>query len=295
MFQNGLFRLAAVFVFCLAAFLASVRGAYSQGQTGVPPFSTVAGGPDAINLADLSIHYLIPVYGRSGRGLPFSFTTSYDNVVWTDSGLGSNLLPEWSPYFGGGSTPIGGVLYTQKTLICEDSHFNQYQYQQYKVTGFQDFQGTSTAFFNTVNTAPSNVGGNCASAHNGFASEVDILTGIRLDFTAPNSANGFVLTAIATLRDGSVINPPVVTCGPSSCGASGGPFTWTDSNGNRITYNWNSNTRTLSNVVDTLGTTVLTYSGAYPNPTNFTYTTPSGASASVTRSFKSYTVQTAFG
>jgi hypothetical protein len=47
-------------------------------------------------------------------------------------------------------------------------------------------------------------------------------------------------------------------------------------------------------VIDTLGTTAISVSGLYPNPVSVAYTAPSGASSSVTRSFRQYTLQTAF-
>jgi hypothetical protein len=98
-----------------------------------------------------------------------------------------------------------------------------------------------------------------------------------------------------TLRDGSIIDPPLLKCAQFGCTAGGTtPYTWTDSNGNRITYNWNSSTNTLSSITDTLGTTALTFSGGYPNSSIVTYTSPSGASRTVVKSLKQYTIQTAF-
>jgi hypothetical protein len=86
----------------------------------------------------------------------------------------------------------------------------------------------------------------------------------------------------ATLRDGSVINWP-------NSGTSTLP-TWTDSNGNRITYNATSNGFSIT---DTLGTTALTYS-APSGSRSGTYTSPYGTPASVTMLFQSYNWQTDF-
>jgi hypothetical protein len=68
---------------------------------------------------------------------------------------------------------------------------------------------------------------------------------------------------------------------------------YTDPNGNKTTYNLTGTT--LTSIVDNLGTTVITKSGTYPNPVSFTYTSPAGSSASVIRSWKPYTIQSAWG
>ncbi len=38
--------------------------------TGTPPFRSLGGGPDVINLGNLNVHYAMPVFGRAGRGMP---------------------------------------------------------------------------------------------------------------------------------------------------------------------------------------------------------------------------------
>lgn len=44
--------------------------AFAQVPTGTPPFSssTSAGGPEAIDLANLNVHLDIPVVNKAGRG-----------------------------------------------------------------------------------------------------------------------------------------------------------------------------------------------------------------------------------
>src|SRR5258708_36259657 len=81
-------------------------------QTGIPPFSTVGGGPDQINLGNFSIHYTFPVFSKTGRGLPFSYATSYDNAVWSKVPVVGGT--RWSLYLGGASTPIG-----RRVLHCD--------------------------------------------------------------------------------------------------------------------------------------------------------------------------------
>jgi RHS repeat-associated protein len=73
-------------------------------------------------------------------------------------------------------------------------------------------------------------------------------------------------------------------------------FSWgatpaiTDRNGNQITY-----TASTGVFKDTLNTTVLTVTGTAPNPVSMSYTPPAGGSASVTITYRTYTVATNFG
>lgn len=54
----------ALLLLCVSAF---------PQTTGTPPFSSISGNPDVINLANLNVHYPMPVFGRPGRGIPLSF------------------------------------------------------------------------------------------------------------------------------------------------------------------------------------------------------------------------------
>ncbi len=99
-------------------------------------------------------------------------------------------------------------------------------------------------------------------------------------------------TAVVTLPNGETVKPPLVIFLNGNWIASAGPYTVTDSNGNQITATAPGGV--LSSITDTLGTTALTVSGAWPNPIKYTYTAPSGGTAAVTRSFVAYTLQTAF-
>ena len=265
--------------------LVSVFSLHAQ-QTGIPPFSTVGGGPDQINLADLGIHFTFPVLSRTGRGLPFSYVVGWDNAVWTQKPIVGGV--EWSVSLGGVLTPIGGAFYTLSQKTCHDSVGDQETYNVWTFTEFQDLQGTTHAFNIKVNDAPGPDGTCPAPTSIAGATSTD-MSGVSMTVTQSP------LAAVVTLRDGSVITPPLVSCN-IGCGYSGPPsaaYTWTDSNGNRITYNWASST--LSSIVDTLGTTVLTHSGGYPNSDTWTYTPPTGPNVSVVRSRKLYTVETNFG
>ena len=101
-----------VVVSALALSLFSGSG-FSQVTTGLPPFGSFSGGPfDTVNNANLNVHYGVPIFGRSGRGLSFAETLTYDSSIWTPvSGV-------WTPvtYWGWGNPPTavtGVVTYTE--------------------------------------------------------------------------------------------------------------------------------------------------------------------------------------
>src|SRR5205823_12070750 len=101
--------------------------------------------------------------------------------------------------------------------------------------------------------------------------------------------NGFLpLTATVKYPNGQVVRPPVT----SSVGGTG-TFTRSDPNGNTITAN--ATNGQINYIVDTLGTQPITSSGAPPNPVYYRYTAPSGAQASVTITYSTKTVQSAWG
>jgi hypothetical protein len=124
--------------------------AYSQGgqgQTGVPPLGTVGGGPEQLNLADLSIHLYVPAFARTGRGIPLQFGFPFDGIGFTKVLISPGVCCQWSPVFGGPFGPIGGVVYTTTAKTCTDTTTNQtFSYTQYDFTSYQDPDGTTHSF-----------------------------------------------------------------------------------------------------------------------------------------------------
>jgi RHS repeat-associated protein len=95
--------------------------------------------------------------------------------------------------------------------------------------------------------------------------------------------------ATVTLKSGAVITPQMLT-GASLTGNGNSQ----DRNGNQITSSTVSGTTTFTDTLGSTGGTALTITGTAPSPVYYKYTAPSGAVASVTATFKSYTVQTNF-
>jgi hypothetical protein len=71
-------------IIALAAVLALCSGVHAQTETptGIPPFSSLTGGPDAINLSNLNINWTIPIVKKAGRGMNFSYSQSYNSSIW---------------------------------------------------------------------------------------------------------------------------------------------------------------------------------------------------------------------
>jgi len=243
----------------------------AQVQTGAPPFGSFAGGPDVINLGNLNARWTIPVLHKPGRGLNFDFYLTYDSSIWTPVTSGSTT--SWQLIGGGwngSALKIGYVSYTtvsfKKKCLNLDGSFAYYYQYNYLNWIYQDGFATSHPFLGmTSQYDPNPCDGTTttgftatASDGSGFSISVDANTVQQL-----------------TAADGLLISAPV--------NHPGGSGSAQDRNGNLISYN-----NTTGVFTDTLGTTALTVSGA------FTYTAPSGGSASYTMSSVAYTVATNF-
>src|SRR5882724_3795009 len=98
----------------------------AQVTTGVPPFSSMAGGPDVINLANLNSHLAIPVLHKPGRGTNFNYDLTYDSSIWTPVTVGASKswTPNpnwgWSSYSNLGGGVSGFVTYYYSSTYCYD-------------------------------------------------------------------------------------------------------------------------------------------------------------------------------
>ena len=176
--------------FSFLVFLSFASFSEAQLTTGIPPFSTVGGGPDQINLGDLGIHYTFPVLSRAGR-IPFSYVIGWDNAVWTKSPAVGGY--QWSVSLGGVLTPIGGAFYTLSQKSCHDSVGDPETYNIWTFTEYQDMQGTTHPFNLKVNdsigpdgTCPA--GTSTASATSSDMSGVSLTVNPKSPFRGCDSA-----------------------------------------------------------------------------------------------------------
>ena len=251
----------------------------AQVQTGTPPFSSVGGGPDAIDLGNLNIHISIPILHKPGRGTNFTYDLSYDSSVWYPVGSSGNQV--WTPVYNWGwrgSTEVatGYISYTMLSYVCLDSHGTKYfgGRTTYNNWVYHDAFGTSHGFSGQTQEIMYpciNSGDTSLTATTGDGA------GIQLQATG---GSGYVLT-----KEGRNLNAPI----NSGTGASSA----IDRNGNELTVD------SSGDFYDTLSATTpvltVTGSGTPTSPTKFTYTAPSGGSVYFQANYTNYTVATNFG
>jgi len=273
--------------YLLASLLPSSTSA--QAQTGTPPLGSFGGGSfDTVNFANADVHFQTSVFSRPGRGLPFYYLLVYDSLVWSPtSSSGSSA---WTPASNWGWSTItddstGYVFYKIITNRCPYGSGPPFQYYYWNVySGFWyvDSFGTPHPFAVTLSDWSSSApcGSGPPSSGQGVATDG---SGYTL------SATGLASLAYGTVysSSGTTFNAPFFAAGQAPSAVAG---SLVDRNGNEISSSVSNGTTTFT---DTQGTTVLTTSGS--SPRTFTYTAPSGASASYTMSYVSYTVKTNFG
>lgn len=248
-------RLAGAF----ATLLLASNVAHAQMGTGFPPFGSFSSGaPDTINYGNLNVHLQIPIVSKAGRGLPFSYTLTYDSSVWSKYNALGDLA--WTPSaswgWGGITTAnTGYVTYSTSPQSCTyGSQHQQYNWTVYIFESYLDPNGTAHAINTDVSTWNS---GPCGSGPS-YSATVPATDGSGYTFAITASPSATIYSP-----SGQVISPLQTYIGAG---------TITDSNGNFLSATSSSGTTTYT---DTLGDTALTVSS-----TQLTYTNPSGGSSS---------------
>jgi RHS repeat-associated protein len=264
--------------------------AYSSlfAQTGNPPFATVSGGSvDSINLSALNTHVEIPVFGKAGRGLPFSYAINVDTSIWQTSVNVGTGAKSWLPLANFGwrgltESFIGYVSYTQTQTTCNASPFNATT----KYTGFTYHDSRGGSHF----------GGNMVDSTGCFGGPHDIEhaldgSGYILDVTLSGSS---ISVKVYTPSGSTIIAPlqaqndPNIFVYPTPVGSG----TITDSNGNQLSVSAVGTTVTFT---DTLNTTVMSIDSSDPTAIKYHYTGPDGNVASITMDYAQFSVRTNFG
>src|SRR5579872_3509318 len=257
--------------------LACSTACFGQVATGLPPFGTFSGGPfDTINNANLNVHFDIPIVSKAGRGLPFTYTLSYDNAVW--SPVSSTGTQTWTPVANWGwravTEPVTGyVSYSVTQNSCLNHVWNIFANWAY-----HDTFGVAHPFPVAVSTWSSTFG--CGGGPPGSG------TGTATDGSGYTASVNNAPSATVTARSGTVISAPLQ--------AGSGSGSDVDSNGNVITAVAAGGTTTFT---DTLNTTALTASGSGTplSPLNLAWTNPQSGTSSIKVNYGAFTVQTNFG
>ena len=258
-------------------FAASV--ALAQPTPGLPAFGSFSGGPfDTIDNANLNVHFAIPTVNKAGRGLPFTYTLTYDNSIWAPVTSGSSKA--WTPvsdgWGAGTEIETGYVTYTTTQTQCYSGNGQPSNYDQFTNFNYIDGSGTPHALpvmvadwglrnLNCQGTPPPTTATGTTEDQSGYTVTVQALYG---------SAYASLIVNLA----GTVITP--------NTGGTSGNIS--DSNGNELSFSTTSGTTTFT---DTLGTAAL----AIPSTGLLTYYNPQGTNSSYTPTYQSYAAWTSFG
>ncbi|MGB7333455.1 MAG: hypothetical protein WBD25_18865 [Terriglobales bacterium] len=275
----------AIFIVFLLAVAIPLAQAQSVASNGTPNFGSFSGGPDVINNANLNIHYTVPVFGRAGIGMPFSYSLSVDNGAWyayQDVYQNWHWGVDFSTAQPVGIMAIGALFYTTSSYTCVYKGYN-YPMTRYTLGSYTGPDNTSHPFPGVWMYNYNCPDGQFPNSPTGISGDN---SGLTVNMTTLTSGT-------VTLPNGTVITPPSI--GPSDKIANGGTFTIKDTNNNEISVDAPSPPQ-ISYILDTLGTQPVTSSGG-PPPTavKYSYTAPSGAQANVTVTYKQVTIQSAWG
>src|SRR5207302_7557161 len=181
--------------------LVTTGSGFPQVLTGTPPFQSFGGGPDVINLGNLNVHYSMPIFGRAGRGIPFSYALAYDSSVWKNAGT------TWLPVGAWGltrdvSAQVGFVNVSVSTHPCRDLDTGQWTYYNTYLYGtYVDWGGTAHPINVTVRGDPA---GNCGILGNAPQTKTaNDGSGITMKAWDPASGQGTTIQ----LPDGRTFTP----------------------------------------------------------------------------------------
>src|SRR5271157_5970007 len=271
----------------LVSMLATAWGiGRSQVATGAPPFGSFSGGPDAVNNANLNVHWEFPVLNKAGSGLPFHYSLTYDSSVWYPVGSSGSQVWTSVPNSGWGVTTnalTGYVVYDSTTAECywpQGPQGKYYYWTIYYGWNYFDPQGVMHTFsIQPVSTWNSSIPCGSGGATSASGTTVD---GSGYTISVTNSPS-----AVVSSVPGDTIEAPLYSqSGQPVNGLSGSVA---NPNGKQISTNG-------ATFTDSLGLTALTVSGSGnpSSPVTLTYTGPSG-NTSVSIKYLSYNIKTNFG
>ncbi len=252
-------RLGAVLICSIAFIFIGVIQMQAQVATGTPPFGSFAGGPDNIDLANINIHWVFPITGKAGRGLPFHYAITFDNSLWKVVSV--NGQNTWQM--------VNGTM--------------GWQWQTQALSGYVTYDTTSCVYSNWVYHDPAGT----AHTFSSLAVNPSGCSGVHYGTAIADDGSGYQIAV-------NTSSTPVATVYPSSGGSITPPLQnptggaqIIDDNGNFIVTNDG-----LS-FTDTTGNNVLTINSSY---TSYTYPAPPpGGSKTISVGYTNYNVQTNFG
>lgn len=271
-------------VFCLPSL------APAQLITGVPPLGTTGSSTfDSVNLANLDVHFAIPIFSRQGRGVQFTYNLAYDSLIW--AAWTNSVRPGYEGWYPIGTSPAGGTSnwgWQGTTSAATGYVWNKYQQvtlscgtvEQWTNFVYYDPQGSAHPF-DASKTIQHVDSGTCTNSTFPSANAIDN-SGYILHPGAVTPGQYSLPTTVISSR-GLTITPP-----PSDTMTGNGMVQ--DSNGNTLSVTVNGNTTSFS---DMLGTALTIDTTHQPNYVTYSYPGPNG-SVTTKVSYAAYTVQTSF-
>src|SRR6266567_1746783 len=96
----------------------------TDNARGSQPFGTF----DAVNNANLDVHFAVPVLVKNGRGIPFNLLQNFDSLIWEPLVVNGSTV--WTPvdkwgWRGVTEALAGKVTYstTQQTCSTDGKHY----------------------------------------------------------------------------------------------------------------------------------------------------------------------------
>lgn len=265
--------------------LASMPCTAQDVALGTPPFASLGGGPDAINLGNLNARLLIPIVNNPGRGLNMTYNLSYDSSIWYPVKSGSST--SWQPsnsYGWQGLTPAntGNITYAMSYSSGTCGQYNQYSWQEWSFGSFVYTDQNGTIHYISGGGSYINSPGSAYYCPPSGANPPGTMQSPLTDgsgLTAYYSLGAGSMTIYLVTSAGTTLYPPVNSGSSTS--------SETDSNGNEITSLNGAFTDSLGNA------SVLKVVGQAPE-TDISYLTPAGTYATYKVTFKQYNIHTYF-
>ena len=279
---------AAVLLVVLLALPALSQQTGANTGVGFPTFGSFAGSNfDTINEGNLNIHFSIPVFQKSGRGLSVSAVLTYDSLIWSavpaprDGNGNIDGSAQWRPPaaapWGWNLAPVSGyVTYSRTqtppgscgTLNNGNGIFIRSDYTYHSPDGTGHYMGAGQAVEADCNGTPHGLAQVMTRDGSGYSLSVDTAMNVYVS----DAAGNLILPFQFNVSGGGLANPGTLT----------------DTNGNQLTFNGSTLTDTLGTTPIQFSTTSSSASVKYPSPTN-----PANL-VGVTLNYSNYSVQTAF-
>jgi YD repeat-containing protein len=290
---NSQKRVAAIqllLVFLFASPLLSQNGGANPG-VGFPSFGSFRSSEfDTINEGNLNIHFSIPVFQKSGRGLSVNSTIAYDSLIWTaappQTDADGNIIqsaqfmpPAVNPWGWTLSPFTSYVTYTRAQTppsTCPDGTgiWIRSNYAYHSSDGTVHSMGAYQAIEANCNGVPQGFGPVMAQDDSGYSLTVTSSMAAYVTTVSGNLILGMEQFQVFGPLQGLTFNMGAQVI---------------DTNGNELTFSGTELTDTLGVQAMQVSDTATSASLTYPSPTN-----PS-TFIGVTLNFTTYTVQTKFG